>query len=136
MAGITKRQKEVFDFVSQFINDNGYSPTYKEIGEGCKMKSRAQVSNVVMQLKDRGLIRMVPGHRRTIEIASNDNDPERELLERQVVAARNWLNWKERWDMFRRENPNHADNSEYWSPAVFQAYNHMVNLLKQTDPAD
>ncbi len=136
MAGITKRQKEVFDFIFDYINDNGYSPAYEEIKEACNMKSRSQVYGFVKRLKDRGLVRSVPGHGRTIEIASNDNDPERELLEQQVVATRNWLNWKERWDMFRRENPYHADNSEYWSPAVFEAYNHMVNLLKQTDPAD
>ncbi len=136
MAGITKRQKQVFDFVSQYINDNGYSPAYEEIKEGCNMKNRSQVHAAVKRLKDRGLIRSVPKRGRSIEIASNDNDPERELLEQQVAATRNWLNWKERWDMFRRENPHHADNSEYWSPSVFQAYNHMVNLLKQTNPSD
>ena len=28
---VTKRQKQVLDFVARFVEDNGYSPSYEEI---------------------------------------------------------------------------------------------------------
>jgi hypothetical protein len=31
---ITKRQRQVYDFISEFVQKNGYSPSFEEIGEG------------------------------------------------------------------------------------------------------
>ena len=31
---ITRRQREVYDFISRFVAENGYSPSYEEIREG------------------------------------------------------------------------------------------------------
>jgi len=30
---LTKRQKEIFDFIEESIQENGYAPTLEEIGE-------------------------------------------------------------------------------------------------------
>jgi repressor LexA len=31
---ITKRQRQVYDFLQEFIQRNGYSPSFEEIGDG------------------------------------------------------------------------------------------------------
>ena len=41
---VTKRQKQVLDFVARFIEDNGYSPSYEEIARGLDLASLATVA--------------------------------------------------------------------------------------------
>jgi repressor LexA len=40
---VTKRQKQVLDFVAHFVEDNGYSPSYEEIARGLSLASLATV---------------------------------------------------------------------------------------------
>lgn len=37
---LSKKQKDVFDFIRKYFNDNGYSPSYEEIGEGIGLSSK------------------------------------------------------------------------------------------------
>ncbi len=43
MQNLTKKQKEVFDFISQYIRDNGISPTIEEIKRGLKLQASSTV---------------------------------------------------------------------------------------------
>jgi SOS-response transcriptional repressor LexA len=61
MYGITPRQKTVFDFIASYIEEHGYSPSYREIGSGCGLKSTSQVHGLVHRLKVRGWLRDRPG---------------------------------------------------------------------------
>ncbi|HEV2277133.1 MAG TPA: repressor LexA, partial [Acidobacteriaceae bacterium] len=36
---ITRRQKEVLDFISAFVQRNGYSPSFEEIARGLDLRS-------------------------------------------------------------------------------------------------
>ena len=40
---LTKRQKEVLDFIADFIEENGYSPSYEELAQGLSLSSLASV---------------------------------------------------------------------------------------------
>ena len=41
---LSDRQKAILDFIERFINDNGFPPTIREIGEACGIAStRSQV---------------------------------------------------------------------------------------------
>jgi len=48
---VTKRQKQVLDFVSHFIEDNGYSPSYEEIARGLNLASLATVHKHISTLE-------------------------------------------------------------------------------------
>jgi len=37
---ITRRQREVYDFISRFVTEHGYSPSFEEIGEGLTKLAR------------------------------------------------------------------------------------------------
>ena len=48
---VTKRQKQVLDFVARFIEDNGYSPSYEEIARGLDLASLATVHKHISTLE-------------------------------------------------------------------------------------
>ena len=35
MSTLTERQQEVYTFITEFIEENGYSPSFREIMKGC-----------------------------------------------------------------------------------------------------
>jgi repressor LexA len=53
---ITKRQKEVLEFVTNFIGQAGFSPSYAEIGQALGMRSQATVHKHIQNLKNKSLI--------------------------------------------------------------------------------
>ena len=54
---ITRRQKEVIDFLTGFTQKNGYSPSYEEIASGLGLTSLATVHKHVSNLQNKGLFR-------------------------------------------------------------------------------
>ena len=79
MASLTRRQKEVLDFLSNFIKERGYSPSLEEIGDGLGLSSVATVHKHLTHLKRKGFIRHEPNRKRSIEVgevASNWNFPD------------------------------------------------------------
>src|SRR5215471_2872267 len=64
---ITKRQREVYDFIHDFVQQHGYSPSFEEIGSGLGLSSLATVlkhvsnrSRSIDVLPARGLLRKQP----------------------------------------------------------------------------
>src|SRR5579862_6129307 len=52
---ITKRQRQVYDFISSFVQSNGYSPSFEEIGEGLGLSSLATVHKHISNLEKKRL---------------------------------------------------------------------------------
>jgi len=63
-----KRQKEILDFVSQYIQKYGYSPTLHEIAESLQVSSLATVHEHLCAMEKKGVIRRYQGAIRGIEI--------------------------------------------------------------------
>ena len=40
---ITRRQRQVYDYISRFVAEKGYSPSFEEIGHGLGLSSLATV---------------------------------------------------------------------------------------------
>jgi SOS-response transcriptional repressor LexA len=53
---MTRQQTEVFEYIKRYINISGYSPTYKEITDQCKLSSRSHAWKVVDALIKSDLI--------------------------------------------------------------------------------
>ncbi len=53
---ITKRQRQVYDFISEFVQRNGYSPSFDEIREGMDLSSLATVHKHITNLEKKGLL--------------------------------------------------------------------------------
>jgi repressor LexA len=65
---IYKRQRDLLDFISQYMQKHGYAPTLPEICDGIGVRSPATVHEHIMNLVVKGVLRKVDGARRGIEI--------------------------------------------------------------------
>jgi repressor LexA len=54
--GITKKQKEVYDFITNYFELNGYAPTQKEIKEQFELKSFGSVQRYIKYLNEAGYL--------------------------------------------------------------------------------
>ncbi|MCY4574212.1 MAG: transcriptional repressor LexA [Gemmatimonadetes bacterium] len=64
---LTKRQKEILDFLKAFIDENGYSPSFEEICAAFGYTSLATVHEHLTNLATKGYIRKAPRESRSIE---------------------------------------------------------------------
>jgi repressor LexA len=64
---LTPKQKEVLDFIIEFINDRGYPPSYREIADGLELASPSTVHVHVQALRERGFLRANDGAARELE---------------------------------------------------------------------
>ena len=65
---ITRRQREVYDFISQFVDTNGYSPSFEEIAAGVGLSSLATVHKHISNLEGKGLLKRDYNRSRSIDI--------------------------------------------------------------------
>lgn len=65
---ITRRQREVYDFISRFVAENGYSPSYEEIGEGLNLNSLATVHKHISNLEKKALLTRDYNRSRSIDL--------------------------------------------------------------------
>ena len=63
-----KRQKQILDFISQYIQVNGHSPTLQEIADSMELSSLATVHEHIQALEKKGVIKKYEGSVRGIEI--------------------------------------------------------------------
>lgn len=56
MQPLTKRQKEILDYIAGYVAENGYAPSYREIAEHFGFSSLASVTDHVQALKDKGAL--------------------------------------------------------------------------------
>jgi len=65
---ITRRQRQVYDFISEFVQEKGYSPSFEEIGEGLGLSSLATVHKHISNLEGKGLLKRDYNRSRSIDI--------------------------------------------------------------------
>ena len=65
---ITKRQRQVYDFISEFVQRNNYTPSYQEIGEGLGLTSLATVHKHITNLEKKGLLNRDYNRSRSIDL--------------------------------------------------------------------
>ena len=65
---LTKRQKEVLDFLVNFHNKNGYSPSFEEIARSLKLTSLATVHKHITNLQNKGLLQRAHNRSRSIDV--------------------------------------------------------------------
>ncbi len=65
---VTRRQKEVLDFLTEFVKKNEYSPSYDEIARGLGLKSLATVHKHITNLANKGLLQRSHNRSRSIDV--------------------------------------------------------------------
>lgn len=85
---LTRRQKQVLDFLRSFLARQGYVPSFEEIGAGLGLSSVATVHKHLATLQAKGYLRRGPGFRRHLELINRDSIDRRN---RRLRAARHRL---------------------------------------------
>ncbi len=77
---ITRRQKEVLDFIGSFVERNGYSPSFEEIARGLNVSSLATVHKHINNLQNKGLLQRAHNRSRSIDVLPARSGRSRERL--------------------------------------------------------
>lgn len=64
---LTRRQRQIFDYVSGFVEEQGYSPSLEEIAAAFGLSSVATVHKHVKHLVDKGYLRKAWNRSRSVE---------------------------------------------------------------------
>ena len=65
---LTKRQKEIFEFIKSYSDGHGYPPTVRDIGKAIGLTSSSTVHAHLANLEKVGLLRRDPSKPRAIEV--------------------------------------------------------------------
>ena len=65
---ITRRQRQVYDYISRFVTEKGYSPSFEEIGDGLGLSSLATVHKHISNLEKKGLLTRDYNKSRSIDL--------------------------------------------------------------------
>lgn len=65
---ITKKQQALLNFLEDFTEENGYSPSYREIMVGLGLSSVSAVAEHIDNMVSKGILRKVPGAARSLEV--------------------------------------------------------------------
>src|SRR3989442_14921386 len=65
---ITRRQRQVYDYISEFVRKHGYSPSSEESGKGLGLSSLATVHKHISNLEKKGLLTRDYNRSRSIDL--------------------------------------------------------------------
>jgi repressor LexA len=65
---LTKRQREIFDFISRYLAKHGYPPTVREIGKAVGLHSSSTVHAHLAKLENLGVLKRDPSKPRAMEV--------------------------------------------------------------------
>ena len=68
MASMTKKQKQIYDYIAQYIAKYGYAPSLSEIRDKVKINTISTIHGYISRLIKAGLLKRVKGVSRSIEL--------------------------------------------------------------------
>lgn len=93
MIAITKRQRELLDFIKAYMAGNdGLAPSVMEMARGLALNSTSNVHSMLERLEERGVIRRLKFHARAIEIV-DENNPAAAASDDQLVSELSRRGW-------------------------------------------
>ena len=65
---LTKKQKELFEYLSEYITKNNISPSFEEMKNAVNLKSKSGIHRLITSLEQRGFIKRLKHKARALEI--------------------------------------------------------------------
>jgi len=85
---LTRRQKQVLDFIAQFVDQHGYSPSYQEIAEGLGLGSLATVHKHIHALEAKHYLKRSFNRSRSLDLTQKYLQLEQRRQEASAAPAR------------------------------------------------
>ncbi|HNC05089.1 MAG TPA: transcriptional repressor LexA [Solirubrobacterales bacterium] len=97
MVDLTKRQREIFDYIGKYTDKMGYPPTVREIGQAVGLTSSSTVHVHLANLEKAGVLRRDPSKPRALEVlvgkaksaGGSVRDSARDVVDSVATAASN-----------------------------------------------
>ena len=70
---LTRKQKELFDYLTDYISKNSISPSFEEMKTAVNLKSKSGIHRLITSLEQRGFIKRLKHKARAMEITKNLN---------------------------------------------------------------
>jgi repressor LexA len=74
MEPLTKRQKEILDFIRKFIDENGYAPSFREIAYYFEFSSTGTIAEYINILQEKGYLTREAMEARAIQLTPSFDD--------------------------------------------------------------
>ena len=87
----TKKQRELLNFIEQFVLEHGYGPSYREIMRGCQYNSVATVAVHVNNLISRGHLTKRDKSARSLEVVKQSGESGSGPQLKITAANEKWL---------------------------------------------
>ncbi len=87
---LTRKQKELFDYLKEYISSNEISPSFEEMKQAVNLKSKSGIHRLITSLEQRGFIKRLKHKARAMEIIeknSNANDDHIDSLSIPIIGA-------------------------------------------------
>ncbi len=72
MKKLTDKEQQIYDYIFEMIEKNGYSPTVRDIKNAVGIKSTSTVHIYLQKLEDKGFIQKEQGKSRTLRVGSSN----------------------------------------------------------------
>lgn len=82
---LTKKQLAVLDYLGDFTEEKGYSPSYREIQAGLGLSSVSAVAEHIDNLVNKGVLKKVPGAARSLEVLDYKHEDTVALFKAKMV---------------------------------------------------
>ena len=69
---LTKKQKELYDYLKNYISSNQISPSFEEMKSAVNLKSKSGIHRLITSLEERGFIKRLKHKARAMEIINKD----------------------------------------------------------------
>ena len=84
---LTKKQLAVLNYIQDFTDEKGISPSYREIQAGLELASVSAVAEHIDNLVSKGVLKKVPGAARTLEILDYKHEETVELFKMKMLEC-------------------------------------------------
>src|SRR5258708_12879098 len=65
---LTRKQNELMMFINKRLNDDGVSPSFDEMKEALRLKSKSGIHRLITGLEERGFLRRLPHRARALQV--------------------------------------------------------------------
>tara|TARA_B100000029_G_scaffold505918_1_gene587516 strand:- start:547 stop:1170 length:624 start_codon:yes stop_codon:yes gene_type:complete len=87
---LTKKQKELFVYLNNYISSNDISPSFEEMKNAVNLKSKSGIHRLITSLEQRGYIKRLKHKARAMEITKllpNNNSKEENFLNIPLIGS-------------------------------------------------
>lgn len=72
---ITKKQKELYEYLQNYIGLHDIAPSYEEMQDAIGLRSKSGVHRLIKGLEERGYVERLPNRARAIAIKESKKEP-------------------------------------------------------------